>query len=802
MHDKACYHILKSKPKDKTTMMKRKIKKITFLISYLLSMAGFGTVFGQSYRLGDLYTFSDGSQGIVVYVDPDNAGCGTVAALNDLDEPYALWTGNMPSVLRSLPTNSFNFSWTTSWVSLGQITTQVLQSTDVSPAAAAVDVSNGWYIPDILQLRRLYSLITIMQDVFEAAGGDLVGMTQRDYWSSSRAMSYFYRMGSMGDVALYSGQSAYYIRPVRDFSSDTARVFWADNPSQTDTTVSPTETTNYNALVVYHADTLVLTSTVTVHPKYDGDTLMETVFVSPMPYTSQVNPLFDQLDISQPGEHLFQKLLQSVHGCDSAATLVLTVQDQKVHTETWCSPTEAYYYAPFDSVFLPGTLSGRYEHHGSKEVDGVVVDTTAYLDLVVLPVYEVFDTLFWCMHESEESLVYEPNEWVSVMVEAGIVTVTSISENVVVEELNADLEYVLKMRTVHGCDSLVYLHFNIHEVIRDTVFYELPITNVVADIVSVACQDFTGITEPGTYVLSDTLVDIHGCDSIVTVVLTVIPCEVDFSITCPPDIYDTLAFGDCVMAIYPERIGTPTVVCDQEWPFIVSNDIPEEMFFAEGESLITWIVTDSLCGISTECQQRVFIAFPQCPEAVDCEGNVYQSVRIGCDCWTQRNLESTKYSDCTDIPDVYEYASWRHPDTAANVAIYGRHYTFAAAVRDSADNGHGHIQGICPDGWYLPTPEKYAGLNTYGELSLKSPHYWIDGGGDNSSGFSALPAGFFNGEKNRFEGMLSEAYFWSTQIVNGKVGESLFMIRYHCEEVLEVLTYNGLGYSIRCVKER
>ena len=50
--------------------------------------------------------------------------------------------------------------------------------------------------------------------------------------------------------------------------------------------------------------------------------------------------------------------------------------------------------------------------------------------------------------------------------------------------------------------------------------------------------------------------------------------------------------------------------------------------------------------------------------------------------------------------------------------------------------------------------------------------------------------------------MLSEAYFWSTQIVNGKVGESLFMIRYHCEEVLEVLTYNGLGYSIRCVKER
>ena len=760
-----------------------------------------GVVYGQTFHLGDLYTFSDGSQGIVIYVDPDNAGCGTVAALNDLEEPYALWTGTMPSALYSLTTNSFNYCQTTSWAKVGLITTQTLRSSGVSPAAEAVDVTNGWYIPDVMQLRRLMGLITVLQNAFEASNGDVLGMLRRSYWSSTRITSYFYSMSSNGYTTLVNGKQSHFIRAVRDFGPDTARVFWADSPTKTDTTVTPLTTTEYAALLVYNADTVALTSTVMVRPIHNGDTLRETAFVSPAPYTSQVNPLFDQLDISEPGEFHFRKTLQSVHGCDSAVTLILTVQDHKFYAETWCPLTEAYYYAPFDSLFLPGTVSGRYEHHGSKEVDGVSVDTTAYLDLVVLPAYKLYDTLFWCSYESEESLDYEPNKWVNITVRDGVVTVFSASEEVVVEEVNANADYILNMQTIDGCDSLLYLHLNFHEVHRDTILYELTITNIVDSQVVAACVPFTNISEPGTYTLSDTLVDIHGCDSIVTVVLMVKPCELDFIIACPPDIYDTLAFGDCVMAIYPERIGTPEVICDEEWPFVVSNDLPEEMLFAEGENIITWTVTDSICGISKECQQRVFVAFPQCPDAVDCEGNVYHSVRIGCDCWTQRNLESTKYSDCSDIPDVYEYASWKHPDTTANVAIYGRHYTFSAAVRDSSSNIRGHIQGICPDGWYLPTPEKYASLNQYGASALKVPHSWIDGGGDNSTGFSALPAGFFNGEKNRFEGLLTETYFWSTKKVHSATGESLFQLNHHCDDVFEVLTYNGLGYSIRCIKE-
>ena len=280
------------------------------------------------------------------------------------------------------------------------------------------------------------------------------------------------------------------------------------------------------------------------------------------------------------------------------------------------------------------------------------------------------------------------------------------------------------------------------------------------------------------------------------------PCVSDFSILCPPDVYDTLAYGDCVMTIYPERLGTPTVLYDGEWPFLISNDIPADYLFAQGDNVVTWTATDPECGNSVTCEQHVVIAFPQCPDAVDYEGNVYHGVRIGCNCWTQRNLESTKYSDRAEIAGRYAYANLQYPDTSANVAVFGRLYSFEAAVRDSADNGHGHIQGICPDGWFLPTPEHYESLNEYGTPALRSPNLWIVGAGDNSTGFTALPAGFYNGQLDRYEGLLTETYFWSTKDVGSSVAKHIYAINYYCDAVVEQRPSSGLGFSVRCIKEK
>ena len=274
------------------------------------------------------------------------------------------------------------------------------------------------------------------------------------------------------------------------------------------------------------------------------------------------------------------------------------------------------------------------------------------------------------------------------------------------------------------------------------------------------------------------------------------------SLTCPPDIHKELDFGDCFMVIPAAEIGTPDTYLPPGLPFVVSNDLPADNLYPEGERVITWIMTDLTCGHADTCYQRVVVTFPACPDAVDCEGHHYHGVRIGCDCWTQRNLESQKYSDCTDIPCVHEYVSDTHPDADANVEVFGRLYCYEAAIRDSADNGHGHIQGICPEGWYLPTPEKYDELNTYGADALKSPLYWIPSGGYNSTGFSALPAGYYDGVKDRYEGLLGEAYFWSTSLVGGSTTPSIFQIFLNCDELIEAPYTAGMGLSVRCIKEK
>ena len=202
--------------------------------------------------------------------------------------------------------------------------------------------------------------------------------------------------------------------------------------------------------------------------------------------------------------------------------------------------------------------------------------------------------------------------------------------------------------------------------------------------------------------------------------------------------------------------------------------------------MITYTMTDQVCGNTVTCSDSVVVVFPQCPDAVDCEGNVYHGVRIGCDCWTQTNLLSNCYGDpnecvitgeCDDpIPCVYEYESDQFPDVDQNVEIYGRLYCADAALDDSVINENGHIRGICPKGWYLPTPEQYRQLYLYGggtsiltANGLRSSLYWFDGGGNNATGFSALPAGYYNGAAQQFERMTLDTYFWATEVIHGEV---------------------------------
>ena len=273
---------------------------------------------------------------------------------------------------------------------------------------------------------------------------------------------------------------------------------------------------------------------------------------------------------------------------------------------------------------------------------------------------------------------------------------------------------------------------------------------------------------------------------------------------------DTLVYGCNITLV---SLGTPTFTTSTGYDLsdlIITNNAPADNIFEMGETIVTWTITDS-CGFSMTSDQIINVSHHTCPDAVDFEGNHYPSIRLGrnCMCWTTVNLKSTKYSDGRDVEDVMTYYSNRYSDTTANANIFGHLYTWYAAA-DTALHSveeiealyaqNQRIQGICPAGWYLPTEMDYDDLNIYPTEDLRSTSYWLTARDNtNATGFNSLPAGMYNCQKDRFENLMGDAYYWTCHPVYDMATGA--MINFVCELIVFPEVERCNGFSIRCVWE-
>ena len=469
------------------------MKRLKAIILELLVLFLSSNLYGQeSHSFGDIITFPDGSKGVVCYVDPNNSTKGWAVAANDLEDVYEIFLENtVPITSHNATPTQYNLS---SWEFEGRANTLVLLNSGKSPAANAVDFYNGWYIPDIIQLRMILSFIPLIADSVSKIGGNLSGFYTIGYhhWSSSRyGSSGMYSLQGGEGGGYYGGQmatntSSYmrvkkHIRPVRNFGDD-VEAYWID-PYVSDSiktgsmVVSPEVTTTYDAVVVFGTDTFPLTGTVVVHETYNADTLYEIVCQSDEPFTSNKSPLFTDLDISQVtnGYDTISRTTQTIHGCDSVITLLLKVVGDCEHLyhDSICPIVTQHDFAPFDTTFLPGTTSGIFEHHGVRVVDGVAIDTVAYYDLTIMPEYHFTDDLHLCLEEDTTVIPYSENEHVTITVTPGHITLSSDDASVVIDSTdNIHGNFVLRMTTDFGCDSLVTLHIDTAEVHYDTIYRE------------------------------------------------------------------------------------------------------------------------------------------------------------------------------------------------------------------------------------------------------------------------------------------------------------------------------------------
>ena len=158
---------------------------------------------------------------------------------------------------------------------------------------------------------------------------------------------------------------------------------------------------------------------------------------------------------------------------------------------------------------------------------------------------------------------------------------------------------------------------------------------------------------------------------------------------------------------------------------VTDNSTPYKIVHTESFTLIQ---PDFICGVDS---------------IRDIDGNKYATVQLGDQCWLAVNLR-TKHNPLdpdNPTPIIGSYCNGTNCNGSK-----GAHYSWDAMMNGfEPDTGFAEIQGICPDGWHLPTAAMWEALNDW--LS-------VDGNGgpgsfaaakmrgpDSPSGFDALYTG-------------------------------------------------------------
>ena len=221
----------------------------------------------------------------------------------------------------------------------------------------------------------------------------------------------------------------------------------------------------------------------------------------------------------------------------------------------------------------------------------------------------------------------------------------------------------------------------------------------------------------------------------------------------------------------------------------------------------------------------------------DIDGNTYNIVLIGTQCWTKENLKVTRYNDGTPIPldasggpvgngstqtwtTLMSGAYTISANTGSNATIFGFLYNWNAAV-GIISPGVSSTKNICPTGYHVPTDSDWNKLVKFidsaadttttiagtqstsaGTKLKKKDALWFTNLGTDDFLFSALPGGQRNFWTGQFVGLNDDTYFWSATVnINNSISAWTRYVKANNGDVLRNNISKFMGVSVRCLKD-
>jgi uncharacterized protein (TIGR02145 family) len=189
------------------------------------------------------------------------------------------------------------------------------------------------------------------------------------------------------------------------------------------------------------------------------------------------------------------------------------------------------------------------------------------------------------------------------------------------------------------------------------------------------------------------------------------------------------------------------------------------------------------------------------------DGQAYATVPIGDQVWMAENLNvgtqitTVKFPENNSIIEKYCYN-----DDKNKCNEYGGLYTWDEMMNYQYVES---AQGICPDGWHLPSDYEWADLETYLGMDpgeLYSTGFWrgtneasmLKEGG--STGFDALMAGYWDYFEDSFYVENEYCYFWTTTEIDYYYPFFRCM-HYNTGTIFRSYDYAGHATSVRCIKD-